>query len=685
MPGVDPKLAIHRLHVKPGFKPVIQKGRRSVVQHTEAVVKEVENLLEAKAIREVQYPEWLSNTVVDLFPLPKIDQFMDMTSGMSRMSFLDAYRGYHQIPMHPSDRENTSFITPKGIFCYQVMPLGLKNAGATFQRMVTTLKTMEVYIDDMWGIEADLTQIKAIQCLERPTKVKEIQKLTGTATTLNRFMSRSSDRFRPFFQLLKSGRAFQWDDECEAAFLLEFKSYLQKPQLLATPKEGDTLQLYMAVSDHAISVVILREERKVQYPIYYVSKTMLDAETSIPSGSGDRISIEDLVRKSGHVWKGCQMQRPEEANQIWKVQVTPLHRWELQIDGSSTRRGSGAGIVLIVLEGEVLEMAIRLGFPVTNNEAEYEALFQGVQNALRLEAKELNDHADALATLASADQLGVKRVIQVEVLERPSIDELPEEIRCAEEQTPSWMDPIVAYLKDGILPEDKKEARKLTVKATRFLLSPDQKLYKKSFSDPYLLCVHPGRVDDLLFEIHEGSCGAHAVRRTFAFRTITQGFWWPYMQKDALQYGLDIVEPLPQATGNRRFLITATDYFTKWIEAKPLAAIRDIETRKFVWENIITSFQVPNLKEFCGGYGIKNLYSTPAYPKCNSQAEAANKIILDEIKRRLVSSKGMWVEELRSVLWAYRTTPRRSTRESPFVLAYGAEVVIPLEIGLPTL
>ncbi|XP_038715016.1 uncharacterized protein LOC120008706 [Tripterygium wilfordii] len=438
--------------------------------------------------------------------------------------------------------------------------------------------------------------------------------------------------------------------------------------------------------------------------------------------------------------------------------------------------------MLIAPEGEVLEMVILLGFPATNNEAEYEVLFQGVHNVLRLRAKELviysdsqlvvnqltglynarmatmatymektkqllhrlhdyqviqipkeqNDHADALATLASADQLGVKRVIQVQVLERPSIDELQEKIRCVEEQKPSWMDPIVAYLKDGILLEDKKEARKLTIKAARFWLSPDQKLYKRSFSGPYLLCVHPGRVEDLLFEIHEGSCGAHAAGKALAFRAITQGFWWPYMQKDALQYikkcekcqkfaliphqsagdlcpltspwhfdqwGLDIVGPLPRATGNRRFLITATDYFTKWIEAKPLAAIRDIDTRKFVWENIITRFGIPHalisdngtqfssakFKEFCGGYGIKNIYSTPAYPQCNGQAEVSNKIILDGIKKRLESFNGRWVEELPSVLWAYRTTLRKSTGESPFVLAYGAEVVIPIEIGLPTL
>ena len=133
---------------------MVQKPRRSASIHTEAVVEEVSRLLEAKAIREIQYPTWIANTVVvkkknrkfrvcvdytnlndacpkDPFPLSRIDQMVDATSGHERLSFLDAYRGYHQIPMDPADAEKTAFISPRGIYCYQVMPFGLKNAGAT--------------------------------------------------------------------------------------------------------------------------------------------------------------------------------------------------------------------------------------------------------------------------------------------------------------------------------------------------------------------------------------------------------------------------------------------------------------------------------------------------------------------------------------------------------------------------
>ena len=90
----------------------------------------------------------------DSFPLPRIDQIVDASAGHGMLSFLDAFSGYHQIPMHPSDAEKTTFITPRGPFCYNVMLFGLKNVGITYQSLVTKMfrpllgKTMEVYIND---------------------------------------------------------------------------------------------------------------------------------------------------------------------------------------------------------------------------------------------------------------------------------------------------------------------------------------------------------------------------------------------------------------------------------------------------------------------------------------------------------------------------------------------------------
>ncbi|XP_028058878.1 uncharacterized protein LOC114262711 [Camellia sinensis] len=171
-PGLDPEFACHKLNINPSARPIVQKNQRSSVEHTEALIAEVEKLLASGAIREVQYPQWLSNTVVvkkknekwrvcveftclnkgcpkDSFPLPRIDQLVDSTVGHEHMSFLDAYSGYHQIPLFGSDQEKTAFITPRGTYYYKVMSFGLKNTGATYQRMVTRMfkdqlgKTME--------------------------------------------------------------------------------------------------------------------------------------------------------------------------------------------------------------------------------------------------------------------------------------------------------------------------------------------------------------------------------------------------------------------------------------------------------------------------------------------------------------------------------------------------------------
>ena len=115
-------------------------------------------------------------------------------------------------------------------------------------------------------------------------------------------------------------------------------------------------------------------------------------------------------------------------------------------------------------------------------------------------------------------------------------------------------------------------------------------------------------------------------------------------------------------------------------EAEALANIRDVDVKKFIWKNIVTRFGVPNtlisnnglqfdsraFRDFCRDLGIMNRYSTPAYPQSNGQAEAVNKAILNGLKRRLDSAKGNWVEELLNFLWAYQTTPHRSTGETSF-------------------
>ena len=281
MGEVDPAMITHKMNDNPSFKLVKQKKRSFALEKQKAINEEVGKLLQEKAIREVEYPEWLANVVLikkangkwrlcidftdinracpkDSFPLPRIDLIVDAMAAHELLSFMDAFSGYNHISMDPSNQEKTSFVTSQGTYCYRVMPFGMKNAGATYQRLVNRMfqkqkgASMEVYIDDMlvksvkselhithlaevfqslksyniklnppkcaFGvsagkflgfivnnrrIEANPDKIKVVLNMLSPSNVKDIQRLTGRIVALSHFVSRASDKCQPFFQVLK--------------------------------------------------------------------------------------------------------------------------------------------------------------------------------------------------------------------------------------------------------------------------------------------------------------------------------------------------------------------------------------------------------------------------------------------------------------------------------------------------
>ena len=136
-----------------------------------------------------------------------------------------------------------------------------------------------------------------------------------------------------------------------------------------------------------------------------------------------------------------------------------------------------------------------------------------------------NAHADSLAMLATSSAQNLPRIILVKDLRKPSATINTVQINQVR-AGPSWMDSITQFLKEDILLEEKIEADKIRRKATSYWLSEDSKLYRRSFSGPYLLCVHPDQTESLLEEMHEGICGSHTGGRSLAHRAITQGYWW---------------------------------------------------------------------------------------------------------------------------------------------------------------
>ena len=178
MPGIDPSIIVHKLNVSPSSPPIRQRKRVFIQEIDKAIAEKVQKLLDADFIREVYYPDWLANVVMvkkvngkwrmcvdfmdlnraypkDSYPLPRIDTLVDSTTRHQLLSFMDAFSGYNQIKMEETDQEKNSFVTSQGLFCYKVMPFGLKNIGVTYQILMNKMfvhqigRNMQVYIDDI--------------------------------------------------------------------------------------------------------------------------------------------------------------------------------------------------------------------------------------------------------------------------------------------------------------------------------------------------------------------------------------------------------------------------------------------------------------------------------------------------------------------------------------------------------
>ncbi|XP_020689428.2 uncharacterized protein LOC110104595, partial [Dendrobium catenatum] len=332
--------------------------------------------------------------------------------------------------------------------------------------------------------------------------------------------------------------------------------------------------------------------------------------------------------------------------------------WTLYVDGASGSSGAGAEILLISPQKATLEYGLRLKFPATNNVAEYEALIAGLRLAIDCEVQDLvvhtdsqlvasqivktllaqiakhqvihilreqNARADSLSKLATSTTGDVFKRKFIEEIHFPSIQGSWVLQSIDESKEVSWIDPILALLQEGSLPEDPVMAVRLRRQAANFTIINGE-LYKRSFTGPYLKCLPPSEANYALREVHSDICGEHLGGRALAQKVLRQGFYWPTIKQDALelvrkckscqlhanlthlpaieistlqspwpfaQWGIDIMGPFPIATGQRKFIILAVDYFTKWVEAEPLTKITEANAKQFLWKSIICRFDIP--------------------------------------------------------------------------------------------
>ncbi|GKV36702.1 hypothetical protein SLEP1_g44802 [Rubroshorea leprosula] len=540
MPGIPPSVSQHKLSTNSLKKLVAQK--RLLVKKANGKWRmciDYTNLNQA-------YPK-------DCYPMPSIDRLVEAASGNERLRLLDAYFGYHQVPMALEDEEKTSFYAGDEIYCYVMMPFDLKNAGATYQKMVTIIfraqigRNLEVYVDDI--------VVKSLKVEDHLADLNE---------TFNN-LRKNRMRLNP----------------AKYIFGVESRKFLGQ-----------------ALADFIVEC------------------------TPCPSTLN-----------------------PEP------------NGWTLYVDGASSSKGSGAGALLIGLDGYRSEHALKFNFDATNNMAEYEALLLGLQLALELKISAIQVYSDSQLVVDSfskfaSDSSLSSRSVFVEVLDEPSFIKPRMMEISIDPDTLSWTDPIISFLRDGIVPEDRQGAMELRKKASRYTLV-EGVLYKRSFSLPLLRCLNPYEAEYALREVHEGVCMSHVGARTLAHKVLRQGYYWPNMYKDATHFvqkcpkcqffahlthqpveeltnlvapwpfakwGLDLLGPFVKGVGGVTHLIIGVDYFTKWVEAQPLSSLTSKKVEDFVFSSIICRYGIPN-----------QIFTSVYHPESNGMVESVNKCIVEGV------------------------------------------------------
>ncbi|GJW24446.1 reverse transcriptase domain-containing protein [Tanacetum coccineum] len=525
--------------------------------------------------------------------------------------------------MAKEDEEKTTFITSQGIFCYFKMPFDLKNAGATYQRLVD----------------------KAFQ----KQTGRNLEVYSKTANT-NRTNGKRRINYVPCGGARSGKCSFNDGKGSETNPVYFVSRALQVPEINYTSMEKLVLALVHAskrlkryfqthtiivITDQPIKQVLSRPEvaRRLQ-------------KWSIELGEYD-IQYRPRTSVKGQILADFIVERPKDdfPDTPMEVEEELPNPWTLFTDGSSCVDGSGAGLILMDPEGAEFTYALRFRFEATNNEAEYEALIVGLKIAEQMGVKNLqvsvdsrlvanqvngsyiakepvmvlylekvktlsgdfkkfsikqvprseNKKADALSKIASTSFAHLNKHVIVEELSEKSIN-VAEVLTVVEEEGDTWMTPIYKYLTEETLPTEKEKARAIRRKSGQYVVV-NGILYKNSYLGPWLRCVGPLQANYVLREIHKGSCSMHSRTRS--------------------------------------------------VIAKRFASVK--------------------------------------HPQANGLVERANRSLGEGIKARLDKRSKDWIEEVPHVLWAHRIMIKSSNGDTPFSLTYGTKAVILAEIGMPTL
>lgn len=678
----------------------------------------------------VDYRRVNNVTCSDRFPLPLISSIVQKVGQAGIWTTLDLASGYWQMRVASEDRPKTSFITPFGTFCYKVMPFGLKNAPASFQRLMNKVLSScigefcEVYLDDIVVYSRDIqehithlekvlsalqqagltlnvdkcdffkseleflghhftrnglvpqkSKVEAIQAYPIPRNVKSLRRFLGMCSWVKSFIPFFAEKAKPLYDLTRPSHVWKWDKRAQDSFKA-LRDALVKPPVLHFFRQDAPLQLYTDASETGLGAFLTQLIDGKEHALAYASRVLRPPEVNYTVSERECLAI---------VW-AC-----ERFKTYFSVPVTVItdHSALTCLQHKKTLKGRLARWA-IQLQEHPITIEYRRGRQLVVPDALSRAPV-GVE-----EEQDFPEHFCFLVQGVEYSQL----------------------VR-AQRQDPLYSN-IYTYLKSGILPEGK--ASEVLGRSVQYTLENDILKYRKTDRNEWRTAVPLSLKPLVLQEFHDSTASGH-LGFWKTYRKCMAKVFWPGMKSDIRLYirscqvcqkfkfahtkkagllqsvsasapgemwGIDLIGPLPASTQGNTQCLVVVDYFSRWVElfalrratARAIAAIltKDVFSRfgfpKYILSDNGPQFVSDLFRETCSKFGIQRKLASPYHPQTN-RTERVNRTLGPMIAGYLKERHGRWDQDLQSHAFSLRTAVSEVTGFSPARLFLGRELALP--------
>ncbi|UYV83674.1 hypothetical protein LAZ67_23002033, partial [Cordylochernes scorpioides] len=727
-------LAKHRIDTEDA-KPIKNKPYRVSAKERDIIKEQIDEMLTEGIIRPssspwsfpvilvkkrdgkyrfcVDYRKLNNVTVKDVYPIPRIDEVMDTLQGSTHFSAIDLRSGYWQVEVEERDKEKTAFTTAHGLYEFNVMPFGLCNAPATFERNMenmlgnlrwqiclcylddviiyspdfpTHLKRLEAvfrcfresnlrlndkkcrfafeeleilgYITSKHGIKPAEHNIKAVRNFPRPKKVKEVQSFLGMCSYYRKFIKDFSKIADPLTNLIKKSVSFTWTERQEEAFQT-LKTALLSPPILGHFNPNAPTYVHTDASNIGIGATLVQDIGGEEKVISYLSRTLSKAEQNYSTTEKECLAVVWSMSKLRPYLYGRHFKIVTDHHALcWlknlKDPTGRLARWALKIQEYDFDIIHKSGKKHLDADG-----LSRGPLPETDWDEDFERLF----------LNQITDEEDKFIESVKKNLNGSRRSIA---------QNFKEEDGCLFKKNPN--------------PEGRA----------------------------WLLVVPENKKREIMKEYHNHMSNGHlGVARTM-YR-IKSKYFWPSMLKDVSEFvktchlcqsrkgsnqlpsgllqpippanfpferiGIDFVGPLPSTKNRKKWIIVLSDYYTRYAETRAVSEATVKEVSKFLVEDIFLRHGAPQylisdrgsqftsnlMKEVMKTCKIKHCFTTSYHPQTNGLTERLNRTLINMLSMYVNTDQKNWDEILPFITHAYNTTIQETTGYSPFFLMFGRE------------